>query len=472
MSEAMGGLPERWAWATLEDIAQWGSGGTPKADIDAYYGGDIPWAVIGDMRDRALYCTRQSITQGGFEASSAKWIPKGAVLVAMYGASIGKLAISGIPLTSNQAIAHAVPFKGGVSEKYLFWYLYGQRERLIGAGKGGAQPNISQNVLKRWEIPVPPLGEQRRIVEALEEQLSRLDAAKASAARSLQRIDTLGSTLLMTALAATSKVTTLKDSLSAPLINGRSVKTMENGFPVLRLTALKGGRIDLGEFKEGAWDADDAHPFLVEKDDFLISRGNGTLSLVGRGGLVGEVGSGVAFPDTMIRARVAPEVVVPEFLSLIWGTRAVRRQIEGSARTTAGIYKVNQKILESVEFPLPSLEQQLAIVRRREIELEQLAAVRNSAEHALRRARALEKALLRKAFSGGLVPQERSDEPASALLARIAAEREAAKPVRKAAKRAARSRKATAADPVATTKTAPVPTPSPSASVQQELFVQ
>ncbi len=324
---------------------------------------------------------------------------------------------------------------------------------------------LSTAKLKRVQLNLPPLVEQHRIVEALEEQLSRLDAAKEGAERSLKRIDILGSTLLTSALASTTKVAKLADVLASPLINGRSVKTLEGGFPVLRLTAIKDGRLDLCEFKTGAWDSEDAKPYLVEKGDFLISRGNGSLKLVGRGGLAGEVKEGVAFPDTMIRVRANPAIATPEFLSLIWGTRTVRRQIESRARTTAGIYKVNQQILESIEFPLPSLDEQLAMVRRREAEIDYLAAVRTSAGNALRRCRSLENALLRKSLSGNLLPQNPADEPATTLLARIAAERNAAKPARKG-RHAARPRKATAA----AAAPAPAPTPAPVTTVQQELF--
>ncbi|MFB6590368.1 restriction endonuclease subunit S [Streptomyces diastaticus] len=457
----MGGLPEGWSWAPLGDIVDvLDSHRIPVSSKErATRVGDVPYygatgrvgCIDEALFDEDLVLLGEDGVQF-FDRHKSK-----------------AYMVSGKSWVNNHA--HVLRAGSGVLDwKYLCNYL--NFFNYEGYANGTTRLKLTKSAMVSIPVPVPPIAEQHRIVEVLEEQLSRLDAAKESAARSLQRIHALESTLLVAALASTSKFTTLKDVLSTPLINGRSVKTMENGFPVLRLTALKGGRIDLGEFKEGAWDADDAHPFLVEEGDFLISRGNGTLGLVGRGGIVGEVANGVAFPDTMIRARVSSGIVLPQFLSLIWETRAVRRQIEGKARTTAGIYKVNQKILESVEFPLPSLDRQLEIVRRREIELGQLAAVRTAAEHALRRAGSLKRALLRKAFSGGLVPQDPADDPAATLLARIAAEREADMSVRKAAKRAARPRKAAAA--AAATQAAPAPTPAPSASasVQQELFVQ
>ncbi|MFE9169398.1 restriction endonuclease subunit S [Streptomyces kebangsaanensis] len=177
----------------------------------------------------------------------------------------------------------------------------------------------------------------------------------------------------------------LKDVLSEPLINGRSVKTMEGGFPVLRLTAIADGKIDLGESKEGAWSAEQAEPFLVWRGDFLLSRGNGSKRLVGRGGLVGNVGSPVAFPDTMIRVRLSSKLVSSSYFRLLWDSPVVRRQIEAKARTTAGIYKVNQAILEGVALPLPPLAEQRRIVEALEEQLSRLDAAEVNVRKVTRR---------------------------------------------------------------------------------------
>jgi len=172
-------IPSSWQTKALKDVARWGSGGTPKGKNPAYYGGDIPWAIIGDLNDDIVFKTSETITQFGLENSSAKLVPADSVLVAMYG-SIGKLGINAVPLTTNQAIAFAVPDRSLITTKFLFLALLNERSRLIREGRGGTQQNISQTILKPWKIPVPLLAEQKRIVEILEEQFSRLDAALAS----------------------------------------------------------------------------------------------------------------------------------------------------------------------------------------------------------------------------------------------------------------------------------------------------
>lgn len=164
---------------TLGEIARWGSGGTPRAGSPAYYeGGSIPWVVSGELKDEPLSGAHTQITEAGLKESSAKWVPAGAVLVAMYGATIGKLATTLAPVTTNQAVAHAVPLETYVSVEYLFWYLRSQRRHLVAAGKGGAQPNISQTVLKAWPLRLPPKGVQAAAVqeaEQLQDLIARLD---------------------------------------------------------------------------------------------------------------------------------------------------------------------------------------------------------------------------------------------------------------------------------------------------------
>lgn len=140
------------------------------------YPQSFPWAVIGDLDDNILTSTARSITEAGLRESSAKLVPKGTLLIAMYG-SIGKLAITSREMATNQAIAFAIPDSGKIELKYLFYYLMHQRDALVAAGKGATQSNISQTILKAWPIALAPLTEQRRIIEVLEDRISRLDAA-------------------------------------------------------------------------------------------------------------------------------------------------------------------------------------------------------------------------------------------------------------------------------------------------------
>jgi len=219
--------------------------------------------------------------------------------------------------------------------------------------------------------------------------------------------------------------------LGAPLINGRSVKDKAGGFPVLRLTALKNGKIVLSEHKEGNWTEADARQFLVEHEDIFLARGNGSRKLVGNGGRVMEKPMPVAFPDTMIRVRLDASAVRPDFFLLAWNSWTVRSQIEEAARTTAGIYKINQDHVSGFTLPLPCLIEQAEIVRILDQKLEAADGLEAEIVAALTRADALRQSILKKAFSGQLVPQDPNDEPASALLERIKADHTKAPRVKK-----------------------------------------
>ena len=119
----------------LSTVADWGSGGTPKTGTREYYSGSIPWAVIGDLKDGKVTSTTTSITESGLSNSSAKIVEPGVVLIAMYGASIGKLGLPAVPMATNQAIAFARPRDGVLDRDYLFYYLMRARDDLVAAAK-------------------------------------------------------------------------------------------------------------------------------------------------------------------------------------------------------------------------------------------------------------------------------------------------------------------------------------------------
>lgn len=192
----------------------------------------------------------------------------------------------------------------------------------------------------------------------------------------------------------------LGELLTQPLSNGRSVPTAIGGFPVLRLTAIRDGSVDLSASKSGDWTAAEANKYLVQEGDFLVARGNGTLQLVGQGGLVGTVGAPVAFPDTMIRVRVDPERISTHYLRHLWSSPDVRRQVERRARTTAGIYKINQKDLAAIQVPLPSLEEQRHIVATIEAHLGRLSVATQSLERTKHRITMAATSFRQRAFEG------------------------------------------------------------------------
>ena len=173
-------VPEGWVWTTLGNIGTWQAGGTPNRSNKEYYGGNIPWLKTGDLNDSFIISIPESITEEAVSKSSAKLNPKGSVLMAMYGATIGKLGILTFPAATNQACCACIQYDA-VVQMYLFYYLMSQRSSFIEKGGGGAQPNISKEIIINTAIPVPPLSEQSRIVAQIDYWFSiigKIESAK------------------------------------------------------------------------------------------------------------------------------------------------------------------------------------------------------------------------------------------------------------------------------------------------------
>ena len=165
-------IPNSWTWARMGQVGDWGAGSTPQRGNQDYYGGNILWLKTGELNNGIVYDTEEKITQRAFQDCSLRMNKIGDVLIAMYGATIGKLAIVGKELTTNQACCGCTPYV--VFNWYLFYFLMASRDTFIKKGEGGAQPNISRVKLVEHLIPLPPLREQKRIVQKIEQLMQLL----------------------------------------------------------------------------------------------------------------------------------------------------------------------------------------------------------------------------------------------------------------------------------------------------------
>ena len=155
-------------WMTVEEISKnISSGGTPRSNVAAYYGGNIPWLRTQEVNFREIWDTGIKITEEGLNSSSAKYIPANCIIVAMYGATVGRVGINKIPLTTNQACANIEVNDNIAYYRYIFHYLSSQYEYIKSLG-AGSQTNINAGIVKKIKVPIPPLYVQEEIVRILD----------------------------------------------------------------------------------------------------------------------------------------------------------------------------------------------------------------------------------------------------------------------------------------------------------------
>ena len=159
-------IPQGWEWCRMGSIGDWGAGATPAKGNPDYYGGSILWLRTGELNNGIVYDSEIKVTKKALQECSLRMNRIGDVLIAMYGATIGKVAIVGKELTTNQACCACTPF--GIYNYFLFFFLMGSQIDFIKKGEGGAQPNISREKLVSHLMPIPPLTEQYRIVEKIQ----------------------------------------------------------------------------------------------------------------------------------------------------------------------------------------------------------------------------------------------------------------------------------------------------------------
>jgi type I restriction enzyme S subunit len=195
-------LPNSWALTTLGIVGDWGAGSTPKRENSAYYGGNITWLKSGELNDcETVKESSETITDTALASGSFRKNKIGDVLIAMYGATIGKVAILARPAVTNQAVCGCSPFEG-IFNRFLYFYLLSQRANFHAASEGGAQPNISKIKLLSYQFPLPPLAEQHRIVAKVDELMGLCDKLEQQTEDHIQTHETLVKTLLDTLTSA------------------------------------------------------------------------------------------------------------------------------------------------------------------------------------------------------------------------------------------------------------------------------
>ncbi len=348
---------------------------------------------------------------------------EGDVLVS-WAATLGVFVWKGPEAVVNQ---HIFKVRSWINHDFHRYVLQSVLDDLRRQTHGSGMVHITKGRFESTAVAVPPLAEQRRIVAAIEEHFSRLDAAETLLIRGRTRLQRLRERIVEVALAgdwswrATGELAEVQGGIQKQ----PKRRPVENKAPFLRVANVLRGRLDLSEVHEIELFDGELQRYRLLPGDLLVVEGNGSIEQIGRAAMwAGEIENCV-HQNHLIRVRPGPGLL-PAFLDLYWNAPSTRIRLADVASSTSGLYTLSTAKVKAVPVPEVPLDEQRRIVADVERQLSVVDAMAAEIDRALRRSAALRRSILEQAFSGKLVPQDPSDEPASALLERIRAERAAA----------------------------------------------
>lgn len=492
-------LPEGWISVPLRDLGKWQGGGTPSKARPEFWGGSIPWVSPKDMKTNTITTTIDGITPQAVAGSAANLVPPGSILIVTRSGILAHsfpAAVNAVAVTVNQDLKALAPSSGLSSEFIRLALKAFERAILNECVKDGTTVHsIELPALMEFEIPLPPLPEQHRIVAKIEALFSELDAGQDSLTRAQAQLKLYRQSLLKAAFQGRLTADWRKanpDKLDPPetllarirserdarykqalddwqtalaewraggevgrkpakpkrpdwpeyqdfsdleplphgwaycafegvaysIRNGISQKPDENGdLKIFRISAVRPMFFDMSDFRHLVG-GDEFDEFRLRFGDLVFTRYNGSRAYVGVAAVYRGDGTHV-YPDKLIRCDVGSARLDAGFLEKAVNCGEPRAFIEKRIRTTAGQAGISGGDLKAMPVPICSPEEQAELNATLDVKLSQINAMETEITTALAKLAVLRQSILKKAFSGQLVPQDPSDEPASALLARL-----------------------------------------------------
>jgi type I restriction enzyme S subunit len=387
----------------LSEFCRIGSGGTPsRSNLTRYYeGGNIPWVKSGELRESVITKTEEHITEAALKETNARIVPAGALLLAMYGATVGRLGILGVEAATNQAVCHIIPDPKTADTRFLFQALSNQVPNIVARGVGGAQPNISQGIIKDLKLALPPLAEQRRIAEVLD----KAEALRAKRRAALAQLDYLTQSLFFDLFGDTRKDRTrweivpleeIVKETKLGLVRGSQEFGPEFEIPYVRMNAVtRNGELELGNVQRTHATEAEIEAYRLEPGDFLFNTRNSE-ELVGKTALYRGGGLHL-FNNNLMRVRFTTKAD-PVFVAVAFKTPFVQQELNLRKSGTTNVFAIYYKDLRSLPLPLPPIDLQREFARR-VAAVEKLKAAQKAS---LTDLDALFSSLQQRAFSGEL----------------------------------------------------------------------
>lgn len=389
-------IPEYWKWIQLGDAGVWGAGSTPaRGNANFWKNGTIPWLKTGELNNSYVAESNEFITKTALEKTSVKLNKPGDILIAMYGATIGKLGILEIEATTNQACCACSPFKG-VNNLYLFYYLMKSKKAFINKSEGGAQPNISKTKIIEFPFPLPPIEEQALIVEKIEALFTLINKINTKKEESIRTIQYIRETAYQNAIMGLlvkqyknpeSTYKSIKEVETKTKLNESDKKTTPFAIPLtwkfvtmnditskihygytapsssigdakmLRITDIQKNQVNWESVPYCKIEDTKIKNYELNYGDILIARTGGTL---GKSFVVTHTQNLSVFASYLIRL-IPLEDVNPFFIQAFLNSNYYWQQLKTMSAGT-GQPNVNAQNLKKLILPLPPIEEQNRII--------------------------------------------------------------------------------------------------------------
>lgn len=449
-------LPEKWIWASIGELYNIVGGGTPSTDNTEYWNGDIPWITSADIHGLNDIKPRRFINIRAIEESATNLVPEGSLIVVTR-VGLGKVALSKTHLCFSQDLQALIGNNSIINTRYALHYLSGAVQIFKYNSRGTTIAGVTKKQLSLLHIPLPPLSEQHRIVARIEELFSHLDAGIEALQKAKAQLQRYRQAVLKAAVEGrlteewrnvypdveTIRAPTQTESVLSselPMLpnswdwfsfsqlikgsqNGLSKRRSEEGDPVhvLRLADIINNMISSKNPRDIKLTKQELNKYLIQEGDLLCIRVNGSKNLVGK--MIPFINNDKwAFCDHFIRFKLDKELVLSSYLSIYFNTKIARKYIELNMVSSAGQNTISQRTLALMPVPLPSIEEQDAIITEIDRMFSILDALESSLDKCLERSNRLRQSILKHAFEGKLVLQDPNDEPVSVFMKLIKAE--------------------------------------------------
>lgn len=410
-------LPPGWETTTLGEVFQIVGGATPSTSEPSFWGGDIPWVTPDDLATHdavEVAGGRRFITTTGYDSTSTHLLPKGAVLFSSR-APIGYTAIAAQPLCTNQGFKSLIPPEG-VDSRYVYWYLRHATPAIREMGSGTTFKEMSKKRMANVPFVLAPSREQHRIVAAIEEHFSRLDAVESTLERGLKSVAAMRMSLLRDAFKVDGTLphdwrrTEIGEVAKVQLGRQRSPQHHAGPRmrPYLRAANVTWAGLDLDDVKQMNFDEGDFETYCLWPGDLLLNEASGSPNEVGKPAVWNGEIADCCFQNTLLRLQARD--INPGYL--YWYCyMAATTGCFGEAGRGVNIRHLGKQGLARFPIPVaPRIEQEHMVTRLQE-QFRQASECEAAIQLALTRTHALRRSILTMAFAGRLVPRDRGIEP-------------------------------------------------------------